>query len=91
MTPAEQAELLRFVGGAGVVFLDTPEQRALLRRGLISIVESAPVIFHQVRSFAVITDAGTLAVLKILGKTGERRISRGHSGTFDFFPWLKGK
>jgi hypothetical protein len=81
MTSDEQAELLRFGGGAGVVYLDTPEQRGLLRRNLIRIVESPPVIFKQVRSFAVITDAGTVAYLKILGKVGERVIARGHSGT----------
>lgn len=82
MTREEKAELLRYVGGAGVVFLDTPEQRSLIRKGFIRIVESPPAIFKAARSFATITDAGAVQALKILGTVGEAIVARGHSGTF---------
>lgn len=80
MTPSERAELLRYLS-AGVVYLDTPEQRALLRKGLIELAESKPAIFRQARRFATLTDAGRVVALKLLGKVGETIAERGHTGT----------
>lgn len=79
MTRAEKIELLRYIGGAGNVFLDTPEQRALIRKGMIRIVGTPAIFANAARPFAVITDAGTVAVMKIVVEAGERKIARGTS------------
>lgn len=70
MTPLERAELLRFAAG-GQVYLDSPEQRALLRKGMIRMVPDPPIPVKVTRRFAVITDLGRIHALKAAARIGE--------------------
>lgn len=76
MTRAEWLELHRIGAGLGIhgmhgnVYLDTPPERALLRRGLIELVpESGHALFRVQRRFCRLTDRGLVRYAQALGET----------------------